>query len=129
MGKIAEASLVDDRADGSLREQGITEHIMRARQTLVEQEPRERRSVALEQRLHMARGAPMARCEPGERQFVTVQAAQDFHFNRMQARGAHAPTIRSCGSIARWPERKRDEIINIIDDKLMQCGARNVLLF
>src|SRR5689334_18313892 len=45
MGEIAEASLVGDRADGSLREQRIAQHAMRAGQALVEQEPGERRSV------------------------------------------------------------------------------------
>ena len=72
MREIAEAGLVGDRGDGLLREQRIAEHAMRARQTLVEHEPRERRSVALEQHLHVARGDAVTCCEAGEREFVTV---------------------------------------------------------
>jgi hypothetical protein len=66
MGEIAEASLVGDRTDGSHRESRIAQHTMRARQTLVEQEPRERRSVALEEHLHVARGNSVAFCKAGE---------------------------------------------------------------
>jgi hypothetical protein len=39
MRDVAEASLVGDRTDGSLREHWIAQHTMRARQTLIEQEP------------------------------------------------------------------------------------------
>ena len=82
---------------------------MRARQTLVEQEPRERGSVALEQHLHVSRGNAVARCDVGEREFVTIQAVEDFPFDRMQARGAHAAAIRDRSGIAcRRAQARRD---------------------
>jgi hypothetical protein len=80
MRDIAEAGLIGDRADGALREPWIAQHAMCVRQTLVEQEPRERRSVALEQHLHVARADAMACRDVGECQFVTVQAIEDFPF-------------------------------------------------
>jgi hypothetical protein len=54
MREIAETSLVGDRTNGSLRERWIAQHTMRTRQTLILQKPLERRSVALEQNLHMS---------------------------------------------------------------------------
>ena len=128
MREIAEAGLVGDRTYGSLRKQWIAQHLMGARQTLVEQEPRERRSVALEQHLHVARRDAVAGCEAGERQFVTVQAVEDFRFDRMQARSAHAAAIRNRSSIARRAERKRDEIVEMSDHKAAQFGGRKALL-
>jgi hypothetical protein len=66
------------------------QHERRALEALVEQEPRERRSLALEQHLHIAGRDPVARREAGERQFLTVQAVEDFRLNRIQACGAQA---------------------------------------
>ena len=123
MGEIAEASLVGDRTDGPLREQRIAQHTIRARQPLVEQESRERRPVALEQHLHVSRGDALARREAGEREFVTVQPIEDFRFDRMQARGAQAAAICNLSGIARRAERKRDEIVDMIDHQAAQLGV------
>ena len=73
MGEIAEASFVSDRTDGSLSGHWIAQHTMRARLTLIEQEPGESGSIAVERHLRMARGDSVGCCEAGERQLVTVQ--------------------------------------------------------
>ena len=46
----------------------------------------------------------------------------------MQARGTHATAIRDRSSIARRPERKRDEIVDMIDHEAAQFGGRQALL-
>ncbi len=128
MREIAEAGVIGDRADGPLRQPGIAQHAMRAGKALVEQEPRECRSLALEQHLHVARGDAMACRKVGERQFVTVQAVEDFHFDRMQARRAHAAAIRSLGGISRRAERERHEIVDMADHDVVQFGCRQALV-
>jgi hypothetical protein len=97
---------------------------MCARQALIEQEPRECRSLALEQHL----GDAMACRKIGERQVVTVQAVEDLRFDGMQARCAHAAPIRNHGSIARRTERKRDEIVDMTDSEVAQFGRRQALV-
>jgi len=67
MREIAKAGLIGDRADGALCQPWIAQHAMGALETLVEQELRERRSLALEQHLHVARGDVMACREAGAR--------------------------------------------------------------
>ena len=128
MGEIAEACLDGDRRDGLPREQRIAQHAMRTGQALVEQEPQERRSVALEQHLHVARGEALARREPRQRKFVAVQAVEDFRFDRIEARGAHASAIRDRGGVACRPKRKRDEILDMMDHEAAQFGGRQALL-
>jgi hypothetical protein len=59
---------------------------------------------------------------------VTVQAVEDFRFDRMQARSAHASAICNCSSIACRAERKRDEIADMSDHKATQFGARQALM-
>ena len=78
MREIAEADLVGDRADGAIREPWIAQQTTRARETLVEQELRERGSIALEQYLHVTRSDAVTCREASERQFGAVQVVEDF---------------------------------------------------
>ena len=70
---------------------------MRPREALVEQEPRECRSFALEQHLDVAGGDSMARRKAGERQMVTVQAVEDVGLDRVQARRAQPAVLGALG--------------------------------
>jgi hypothetical protein len=56
-----------------------------------------------------------------------VQALQDFRFDGMQAHSADAASIRN-RRIARRPERKRDEIVDMMNHKVTQFGGRHALL-
>src|SRR5260370_34616886 len=75
-----------------------------------------------------ATGDAMACRKGGERQFVTVQAVEDFRFDRIQARSAHAAAVRSFGGVTRSAERKRDEIVDVTDHELAEFRCREFLL-
>jgi hypothetical protein len=60
-----------------------------------------------------------------ERQFVTVQAIEDFRFDRFQAKRPCAATIPGLGRISCRAAHERGEIVQMTDHEVAQFWCRH----
>jgi hypothetical protein len=128
MRKIAEAGIIGDSADGAVSEALVAEHAAGPCKPVVEDELRKGEALALEQHLYVARRDAMLCGKARERQFVIVQAVEDFRFDGIQARRAGTAANPRPGRIWYRAEYECDEIMHVTDHEAAQFGCRQTQL-
>jgi hypothetical protein len=94
-----------------------------ARQPFAEQELREGRAVALEQRLHVAGGDAVARRKCGQGQVLLAERCADVAFDRVEASRAQPAGAGHFGDIGCGAERKRNEVVDMGDGNAAELRA------
>jgi hypothetical protein len=125
MGKIAETGVVGDCTDGAVSEAPIAEHAVGPCKPVVEYELRKGEALAREQHLYVPRRDTMLCGKACKRQFMIVQAVEDFRFDGIQARRAWTAASPRPGRIwCRRAEYERDEIMDVTDHEAAQFRCR-----